>query len=145
MKSRRSIRLKGYDYSQAGAYFVTICTQDRQCLFVNVLDGKMNLNNAGEMINRIWHEIPEYYPGIDIDAYQIMPNHIHGIIMIGVGAGPRACPPMSHRPPDDNNGNFNDGQPNDGQPRGGIAPTTVATAGLSLPIDFSKEKAIGDV
>ena len=87
---RRSIRLKGYDYSQAGAYFVTICTQNRECLFGEILDGEMALNDAGRMIKTIWHELPEHYPGVGIDAFQVMPNHMHGIVI--VGAGPRACP-----------------------------------------------------
>ncbi len=88
---RRSIRLQGYDYSQAGAYFVTICTQNRAFLFGEIADGRMVLNDAGRMVKTVWDEIPQYYPGIDIDACQIMPNHIHGIIIL-VGAGPRACP-----------------------------------------------------
>ena len=90
-KNRRSIRLRGYDYSKSGAYFVTICTQNRACLFGEIIDREMGLNDAGGMIQTVWDEIPEYYTGVDIDAFQIMPNHIHGIIVI-VGAGPCACP-----------------------------------------------------
>ncbi len=90
--NRRSIRLGGYDYSRAGAYFVTICTQNRECLFGRIVNGKMILNDAGRMIQTGWDEIPSRYPGIDIGALQIMPNHIHGIVAIVVGAGPRACP-----------------------------------------------------
>ena len=82
---RRSIRLKGYDYSQAGAYFVTICTQDRACLFGEVADGQMRLNDAGQMIERWWVELPNKFPAVDLDAYAIMPNHLHGVIVI-VGA-----------------------------------------------------------
>ena len=124
---RRSIRLKGYDYSQAGAYFVTICVQNRVCLFGNIVDGKMMLNNAGRMVDIVWNGIPQYYSGIGIDTFQIMPNHIHGIITI-VGAGPRACPDngQSHNGQSQNGQPF-DGQPFDGQPQG-VAPT-----GLSLP------------
>jgi len=109
---RRSIRLKNYDYSQAGLYFVTICTQNRLCLFGNIGDGEMNLNDAGKMVRTIWDQIPAHYCGVEIDQFVVMPNHIHGIIAI-VGAGPRACPVG--------------GQPGDGQPRG-VAPT-----GFSLP------------
>jgi len=87
---RKSIRLKNYDYRLAGAYFVTICTQDRACLFGGIINGAMAANDAGCMIEIVWNEIPDHYPGIDIDAFQIMPNHMHGIII--VGAGPRACP-----------------------------------------------------
>jgi REP element-mobilizing transposase RayT len=130
---RRSIRLKGYDYSQAGLYFITICTQNRLHLFGEIDNGEMILNDAGMMIKTVWHEIPEHYNGINIDAFQIMPNHIHGIIRIinecdrdhvhiHVGAGPRACPDIC---PDIDT--HIDDQPNAiGQPRG-VAPT------MSLP------------
>ena len=77
---RRSIRLKGYDYSQAGAYFVTICTQDRECLFGDIVDGEMRLNDAGHMVRDVWHKIPEHFPYADIDEFVVMPNHFHGII-----------------------------------------------------------------
>ena len=79
---RRSIRLQGYDYSQAGAYFITICTQNRECMFGEIVDGKMVLNHAGNMIQTIWDEIPFHYAGIEIDEFAVMPNHIHGIIVI---------------------------------------------------------------
>jgi REP element-mobilizing transposase RayT len=88
---RRSIRLKGYDYSQPGAYFITICTQDRACLFGEVVDGEMRLNDAGQMVQDVWDELPAFYPGVQTDAFIVMPNHIHGIIIL-VGAGSHACP-----------------------------------------------------
>ncbi|MBI4309126.1 MAG: transposase, partial [Candidatus Omnitrophica bacterium] len=122
--NRRSIRLKGYDYAQAGAYFVTVCEHNRECLFGKIADGEMALNNAGRMIQNVWDEIPKHYPDIDIDQFQIMPNHIHGIVVI-VGAGPRACPdnaqPSINRQPLPDNG-----KPRiDGQPRG-VAPTVLS-------------------
>ena len=90
---RRSIRLKGYDYSRAGAYFVTICIQDRTCLFGGINGGKMVLNDAGYMVQSIWNELPIHYPGVKIDQFIVMPNHIHGIIILSdVGAGAPACP-----------------------------------------------------
>ena len=79
---RRSIRLKGYDYSQSGWYFATICTQKREMLFGDVIDGKMILNDAGQVADKYWREIPEHYPNTNLDEYVIMPNHIHGIIVI---------------------------------------------------------------
>ncbi|MCB0281444.1 MAG: transposase [Calditrichaeota bacterium] len=88
---RRSIRLKGYDYSQAGFYFITICTQNRACLFGAINDGKMILNQSGKMVQNIWENIPIFYQGIKIDQYQIMPNHFHGIINI-VRTDHRVCP-----------------------------------------------------
>ena len=113
----RSIRLQRYDYSQAGAYFVTICTQNRECLFGEIVNGEMRLNDAGIMVQAVWDEIPVHYPGIDVDMFVVMPNHIHGIVVI-VRAAPRG------RPGDDRPG---DGRPGDGRPQGGT-PT-----GLSLP------------
>ncbi len=91
---RRSIRLKDYDYAQAGAYFITICTQGRECLFGEIKDGKMELNPVGRMVQTVWEKLPEHYPGVDIDEFIVMPNHVHGNILLTeiVGAGPRACP-----------------------------------------------------
>jgi putative transposase len=88
---RRSIRLKGYDYRQAGAYFVTVCTQDRSFLFGEMVHGEMRLNDAGKMVYDVWNELPAFYPGVQTDAFIVMPNHIHGIIIL-VGADPRVCP-----------------------------------------------------
>lgn len=88
---RRSIRLRGYDYSQPGAYFVTVVTQDRVCLFGEVVNGEMRLNDVGHMVRQEWADLPSRFPNIDLDAFIIMPNHIHGIIIITdvnpVGAG----------------------------------------------------------
>ena len=95
---RKSIRLRGYDYSQAGMYFVTICTQGRQCLFGGVENGGvMNLNGAGEMVFATWDEIPAHYAGVEIDQFVVMPNHIHGIITL-VGATPCGCPDVDYSP-----------------------------------------------
>lgn len=87
---RRSIRLKGYDYTRPGAYFVTICTQNQQCLFGEVVDGEMRLNQAGHMVQAEWNALPDRFPSVGIDAFVVMPNHVHGIIVITndiVGAG----------------------------------------------------------
>jgi len=82
---RRSIRLKGYDYSQAGLYFITICVQDRKCLFgeivgVENLQPKMVYNDAGKIANECWLEIPKHFPNVVLHDHIIMPNHVHGII-----------------------------------------------------------------
>jgi putative transposase len=86
----RSIRMKGYDYSQVGAYFVTVCLQDRNCLFVDIINGEMKLNAAGIMVYHWWNQLPHKYPNIELDEFIIMPNHLHGIII--VGADPCVCP-----------------------------------------------------
>jgi len=80
--NRQSIRLKGYDYSQPGFYYITMCTQDRIERFGTVSDDKMILNDAGEMMDAEWKRIPERSCHVIIDAYQIMPNHMHGILQI---------------------------------------------------------------
>ena len=79
---RRSIRLKGYDYTQPGGYYVTIVTQNRECLFGDVADGKMVLNGIGEIIEYYWQKIPQHFNHTNLGVFQIMPNHLHGIIMI---------------------------------------------------------------
>ena len=81
--SRRSVRLKDYDYSQQGAYFVTICAKNRACLFGEIVDGAMCLNQSGESIQRIGYELPNRYINLDLDAFILMPNHLHGIIVLG--------------------------------------------------------------
>jgi REP element-mobilizing transposase RayT len=85
---RRSIRLKGYDYRQAGGYFVTLVTQGREALFGEMVngetscEGKIVLNDAGEMIVRWWLELPNKFPNVNVDIFVVMPNHFHGIIFI---------------------------------------------------------------
>ncbi|MEW6201155.1 MAG: transposase [bacterium] len=79
---RRSIRLKDYDYSQDGAYFITICTNNRQCLFGKVLNFEMRLNEMGMIAQQCWDEIPQHFPNAILDEYIVMPNHIHGIILL---------------------------------------------------------------
>ena len=79
---RRSIRLKDYDYSQAGAYYVTINVQNRECLFGEIVNNEMILNEAGMMVIEQWLALLERFPNIELDVYQIMPNHFHGIIVI---------------------------------------------------------------
>jgi putative transposase len=79
---RQSIRLKGYDYSQAGAYFVTIVTWQRECLFGEIQNGEMKLNPRGEIADECWRSIPGHFQHVELGAYVIMPNHVHGIIVI---------------------------------------------------------------
>ena len=89
---RKSQRKHGYDYSQPGYYAVTVCTQNRSCLFGVIDNGDMLLNDAGRMIDKIWHEMPEHYPCIELDVMQIMPNHLHGIVVVRDPSDPRANP-----------------------------------------------------
>jgi REP-associated tyrosine transposase len=80
---RRSTRLKWFDYRSAGAYFVTICTQHRKCLFGTIEDNEQRLNEAGRLVERQWSELPLRFPNVGIDAFVAMPNHIHGILLVG--------------------------------------------------------------
>ena len=82
IKHRKSIRLKDFDYSQAGAYFVTICTQERKCLFGDGLTEKMALSEIGEKVRQFWLEIPQHFQHVDLDTFVVMPNHLHGILNI---------------------------------------------------------------
>ena len=79
---RRSLRLLAYDYSQAGAYFITACTQNRVMLFGEVIECNVRLNEMGTIVQRIWEDLPTHYSGIDLDAFIVMPNHMHGIIIL---------------------------------------------------------------
>jgi REP element-mobilizing transposase RayT len=82
LPQRRSIRLKGYDYSQAGLYFITICCQDRICLFGDVVKGEIILNEAGKMVETEWLNLPDRFKNIELHESVIMPNHFHGILKI---------------------------------------------------------------
>ena len=80
---RRSIRLKGYDYTSPGAYFLTLCTHQRQCLFGGIVDGVMHLNAWGQIVERDWLAIPNHNSHVELDEFVVMPNHFHGILIIG--------------------------------------------------------------
>ena len=80
---RRSIRLKGYDYSQAGLYFITICCQDRICRFGKIENNEMILNEYGQIAFDEWMKLIERFSNFELDVFQIMPNHVHGIIRVG--------------------------------------------------------------
>ncbi len=79
---RQSIRLPGYDYSQAGFYFVTICCYHRQCLFGDIADGVMQLNQYGEIVAETYQWLSQRYPYLNLDEWIIMPNHFHGIMVL---------------------------------------------------------------
>jgi REP element-mobilizing transposase RayT len=90
---RRSLRLKGHDYSQPGAYFVTICTRERECLFGHVVNGEMRLTGAGEIAQRCWEDVSHHFPFVELDAFVVMPNHVHGITVIQ-GRGEASATPI---------------------------------------------------
>lgn len=88
---RRSTRLSEYDYSQPGMYFLTLPTKNREYLFGEIKNGKMVLNNYGKIAQKWWQDLENKYPIIRLDEFIIMPNHLHGIVEITVGAIHPAC------------------------------------------------------
>ena len=82
-KTRRSIRLKEFDYSQPGGFFVTIVTHQRRCLFGEVVDGNVQLSEAGRIINEMWRGLSERFANASADLFVVMPNHVHGIVTVG--------------------------------------------------------------
>ena len=101
---RRSLRLPRFDYTQQGAYFVTICTRNRACLLGDIVEGRMHLSEAGRLAQAVWEDLPHHYPHVQIDVWVIMPNHMHGIVILAeaqateddmpvdVGAGLKPAP-----------------------------------------------------
>ena len=81
-RGRSRLRLAGYDYSQGGAYFVTICTQDRAPLFGEVVRGEMVLNEAGRSMVESWQELGDRFLRVDLDAFVVMPDHLHGVVVL---------------------------------------------------------------
>jgi REP element-mobilizing transposase RayT len=79
---RTSVRLKEYDYSQPGEYFVTLCTHEKVCVFGEVVEDEVQLTPMGEIAKRCWEEIPKHFPNVELDEHVVMPNHIHGIIVL---------------------------------------------------------------
>ena len=79
---RRSIRLAGYDYTQPGTYFITICTHERKPVLCKILSGTVNLTNIGQIVGRCWLALPRHFENVTLDAWVLMPDHMHGIIII---------------------------------------------------------------
>lgn len=90
---RVAMRLKGYDYAQAGAYFDTLCVQGRRCLFGEVSGGLLVPNQYGALVGEAWNDLPNHYPHVSLDQFVVMPNHVQGIIILAaVGAGLKPAP-----------------------------------------------------
>ena len=102
---RKSIRLKGYDYSHSGAYFITICCRDRVCRFGKLEKAKMILNEYGIVAHNEWNKLPERFFNFELDVFQIMPNHMHGIIVLNerVGVTLAVAPNAEHNAVDHDN------------------------------------------
>lgn len=104
-RQRRTIRLKGYDYSSSGAYFITICTHQRQCLFGEIVNGEMRLNQFGRLVRSQWLKIPHHHTHVELDAWVIMPNHIHGILILNTPGRDAALGQDLENSTDDSNPN----------------------------------------
>ena len=87
LRKRKSIRLKEYDYSSPGEYFVTICAYDYKCIFGEVINDEVRLSQEGEIARQRWLEIPEHFHNTALDEFIIMPNHVHGMIIINEPVG----------------------------------------------------------
>jgi REP element-mobilizing transposase RayT len=85
MHDRRSVRLKGWDYSADGTYFITVCTHDRTHLFGEIVDGKMRRSPAGELVAATWQWLSTQYSYVRLDEWCVMPNHLHGILILAGG------------------------------------------------------------
>jgi len=97
LPGRRSIRLRGYDYTEPGWYFVTICTIERRCLFGDIVADKMCLNVLGEAVVDAWQAIPQHLPMFETDSFIVMPNHFHGIIVLEADVGAKHASPLHQR------------------------------------------------
>ncbi len=94
-RNRQTTRLRGYDYTRPGYYFVTACIHNReQRLFGDVINGRIVLNEAGRWAEQCWLAIPKHFPHVELDEYVIMPNHVHGILCIPVGVNKQSNPPV---------------------------------------------------
>ncbi len=82
LPQRRSIRMRGYDYARQGAYYLTICTADRRHWFGRIVDGVMHRSSIGEWAQGCWDAIPQHMPHVDVGDFVVMPNHVHGIVVI---------------------------------------------------------------
>lgn len=134
-RNRRSIRLKGYDYSQEGAYYITICVEQRLCLFGSIDNSEMILNDAGRMVEKEWLNLKERFPYIELHEYVVMPDHFHGILEItNVGAPLVGVLDVQNRDVDNPKPNESDID-HSGQPQG-MAPAMV---------ENSKNKTLGDM
>src|SRR5690349_10071234 len=89
---RRTIRLRDYDYSQAGAYFVTVCAYQRECVFGQVTDVEMQCNSVGRIVTDIWYSLPSRFAGLMLDEFIVMPNHVHGVLQLGSDAAGEGAP-----------------------------------------------------
>ena len=94
---RRSIWLEGYDYARTGGYFITICAAAKICRFGEIHEGIMTPSATGEIVQSVWLPLPERYSGVALDAFVLMPNHLHGVLLLDANdAKPPTIPQKPH-------------------------------------------------
>ncbi len=135
MHHRRTIRLKDYDYALGGAYFITICAWRRECLFGEIVNGEMSLNEMGWIVAKEWERTPEIRAGVELDVYSLMPNHFHAIICLHNPVGAHRCAPESGCDPDNISGDVRQCSP---------TYTQVHRAHISAPLR-RKPGSIGSI
>ncbi len=98
--------MQGYDYTNPGAYFVTVCTWNRECLFGDIIDGQMQMNEYGKILRDEWMRTEDVRPNVELDEFIVMPNHLHGILVINTPVGARRClaPERREQPGENVNG-----------------------------------------
>jgi REP element-mobilizing transposase RayT len=130
--------LKGYDYSQPGAYFITICTENKICYLGNIVDGITISYPISDVIRDIWQEIPAKFKGVELDAFIIMPNHVHGIVVIK-----KECRAMSQQADRYNNENIREGLIHQIRIKDYIEDSEVSFINQTPINNFSKENKVG--
>ena len=135
---RNSLRLKGYDYSQPRAYFITICTENKICYLGNIVDGITISYPISDIIQEIWQEIPEKFQGVDLDAFIIMPNHVHGIVIIN-----KECRDMIQETRRNNTENIRGGLIRQIRIKDYINDSEVSFINQTPINNFSKENKVG--
>ncbi len=101
VRRRRPLRPPDYDYTRPGAYFITICAHRRECLFGQVIGDQMQVNTFGQAVQACWAELPQHFPHIELDAFVLMPNHVHGIIPTHTIGAQHAAPLPRAKPSGD--------------------------------------------
>jgi putative transposase len=148
---RRSIRLKGYDYSKAGAYFITICVHGGKSLFGEIVGDEMILNDLGKIAYEQWAKLSERFKNMELDVFQIMPNHMHGIIVLNdfVGATLAVAPDETVVAPDKNTPDENAIVPDkivdDNNMVNDIVASDAVGAGVNPAPTNSNPNTIGDI
>ena len=139
LPNRESIRLKGFDYSKAGAYFVTICSRDKQCVFGMAEDDRIILSRLGRIVEECWTQIPDHFEQATLDEFIIMPNHLHGIILLTAKYPDSRDTIHRVRPPEEH-----ETTESFGHPTSGSLPTIMRTFKAAVTRETRRQKLSDD-